>query len=104
MRSVVGLLGIVHMRLYDKIVNRPAGVGSDKYLHFLACQAIAFLTAKLGRCLMPDGWALLVGIVVAATAGVVKELRDRRTPGDTFSWSDVIADLAGAVAGAVMSL
>lgn len=92
------------MRLYNKIADRLAGIGSDKYLHFLACQMISFLTAKIGGCFVSASWALLVGFVVAATAGVVKELRDRRTPGDTFSWSDVIADLAGAVAGAVMSL
>lgn len=92
------------MGLYNKIADRLAGVGSDKYLHFLACQVIAFLTAKIVGCLVPYGWALLVGFVTAATVGLVKELRDRREPGNMFSWGDVIADLVGAVAGAVMSL
>ena len=92
------------MKRINQLVNRLARIGSDKYLHLLACQAIAYIVSKIAATFMNSGWALLVGFVVAATAGVVKELRDRRTPGDTFSWSDVIADLAGAVAGAVMSL
>ena len=89
---------------YSKIVNRLAGIGSDKYLHFLACQMISFLTAKIVGCLVPYGWALLVGFVTAVTVGLVKEFRDRRETGNMFSWGDVIADLVGAAVGVVISL
>lgn len=92
------------MGLYNKIADRLAGVGSDKYLHFLACQMISFLTAKIVGYLAPYGWALLVGFVISATVGLVKEFRDRREPGNMFSWGDVIADLAGSVVGVVISL
>ena len=92
------------MKRINQLVNRLASIGSDKYLHFLACQMISFLTAKIVGCLAPYGWALLVGFVTAVTVGFVKELRDRRQPGNMFSWGDIIADLAGAVVGAMMSL
>lgn len=92
------------MKRINQLVNRLASIGSDKYLHFLACQMISFLTAKIVGCLVPYGWALLVGFVTAITVGLVKEFRDRREPGNMFSWGDVIADLAGAVVGAMMSL
>ena len=92
------------MKRINQLVNRLASIGSDKYLHFLACQMISFLTAKIVGCLVPYGWALLVGFVTAVTVGFVKELRDRRESGNMFSWGDVIADLAGAAVGVVISL
>lgn len=90
------------MRLYNKIADRLAGIGSDKYLHFLACQAIAFLTAKIGGCFVSAGWALLTGFSFAVVIGFVKELRDKRQVGNVFSWSDIIADVMGAIVGAGM--
>ena len=90
------------MRLYNKIADRLAGVGSDKYLHFLACQMISFLTAKIGGCFVPAGLAAITGLSVAVAVGLVKELWDRRQPGNAFSWSDIIADVMGAVTGAGM--
>ena len=92
------------MKRINQLVNRLASIGSDKYLHFLACQMISFLTAKIVGCLVPYGWALLVGFVTAVTGGLVKEFRDRRETGNMFSWGDVIADLAGAAVGVVISL
>ena len=92
------------MKRINQLVNRLASIGSDKYLHFLACQMISFLTAKIDGCLVPYGWALLVGFVTAVTVGLVKEFRDRRETGNMFSWGDVIADLAGAAVGVVISL
>lgn len=92
------------MRLYNKIADRLAGIGSDKYLHFLACQMISFLTAKIVGCFVSAGWTLLAGFSVAAAIGFAKELRDKRQVGNVFSWSDICADLAGAIAGAVMRL
>lgn len=92
------------MKRINQLVNRLASIGSDKYLHFLACQMISFLTAKIVGCLVPYGWALLVGFVTAVTVGLVKEFRDRRETGNMFSWGDVIADLAGAAVGVVISL
>ncbi len=89
------------MKRINQLVNRLASIGSDKYLHFLACQMISFLTAKI---VVPYGWALLVGFVTAVTVGLVKEFRDRRETGNMFSWGDIIADLAGAVVGVMMSL
>ena len=90
------------MRLYNKIADRLAGIGSDKYLHFLACQMISFLTAKIGGCFVSAGWAAITGLSVAVMVGWIKELRDSRQAGNMFSWGDICADLAGAIAGAVM--
>ena len=92
------------MRLYNKIADRLAGIGSDKYLHFLACQMISFLTAKIGGCFVSAGWALLAGFSFAALLGFAKELWDRQQKENRFDRKDIYADLIGAVTGAVMSL
>ena len=92
------------MRLYNKIADRLAGLGSDKYLHFIVCLLITFAVAKISRGLLPAGWASVAGVSISCIAGFCKEIRDRHQPGNEFSWGDIIADLTGAMTGAVMSL
>lgn len=92
------------MKRINQLVNRLASIGSDKYLHLLACQAIAYIVSKIAATFMSSGWALLSGIFVASVIGVAKELRDWRQTGNKFSWEDICADLGGAIIGAVMIL
>ena len=62
----------------------------DKKLHFAVCFGITLLLYPL------IGW-WSVGTAVAT--GVGKELYDWRDYG-LFSWSDIVADLAGTAVGA----
>ena len=61
----------------------------DKYLHFLCCLLIVAALYPL------IGW-WSVGSALAT--GILKEIYDWRDYG-LFSWSDIIADTIGTVAG-----
>lgn len=47
---------------------------------------------------------MLAGFALAVLIGFGKELYDEAQEGNTFDWHDLLADVAGAAAGAVMIL
>lgn len=65
---------------------------SDKLLHFLCCFGIALVLYPI------IGWW---SIGAAVAAGVGKELYDLHDYG-LFSWWDIVADIAGTAAGAII--
>jgi uncharacterized protein YfiM (DUF2279 family) len=74
----------------------------DKVHHFAASGFLSGLSYYLAReqaGMSADG-AVRVGIGFTMALGVMKELRDIRH--GTPSWKDLVADLAGAVAVAVL--
>lgn len=66
-------------------------IGLDKQLHFLGCFAIA---ASL-HLATGNAW---LGVGVAVVIGVAKEAVDSRKPLNFFSWTDILANIAGIVA------
>lgn len=64
----------------------------DKQLHLLYCFIICILFSIV------HPW---VGIVCAIGAGVWKEWKDSRQPGNAWSWWDIAFDTAGTVLAAV---
>lgn len=54
----------------------------DKVYHFLACYVLS-----------------LYSIDVAITAALVKEYADSKAYGNSWSWGDILADVAGIIAG-----
>lgn len=74
----------------------------DKAQHFVAS---AFIQGSTHGLLRATGLeyreASFAAAGVTATVGLGKELVDRRTKGQ-FSWRDLVADAAGAGAGAVI--
>lgn len=63
----------------------------DKQLHLLYCFTICILFSIV------HPW---VGIVCAMGAGVWKEWKDSRQPGNAWSWADIAFDIAGTGLGA----
>lgn len=47
---------------------------------------------------------MLAGFAFATLIGFGKELYDEGQEGNTFDWSDLLADVAGAAVGAAMIL
>jgi len=82
-----------------RIVDKLAKVGSDKFLHLLACQVIAFVAAYLES--LADGRYIgaAMGFVVAMAVGIVKEMTDK-----SVDKGDLVADFIGAVTGALYFL
>ena len=89
----------------SKITQYISSIGTDKYMHFLVCEVLAWLIARVLRLCGVDQWAAMaVGFGVAVAVGVSKELYDRYVQHEVFDWQDIVADVIGAVVGAIMSL
>lgn len=87
----------------NKICNDKTG--SDKWLHFIVSLAIGALLAGLlsmARFLGPL-WAAVITFAVVLGAGIAKELRDRRQPGNHFCLWDLLYDAAGALVTAAIA-
>lgn len=84
------------------LIEKLAGIGTDKLLHFNACLFVAYLTARLLPCGTVE--RMLAGFAFAVLIGSGKELYDEGQDGNTFDWSDLLADVAGAAVGAMMIL
>ncbi len=84
------------------LIEKLAGIGTDKLLHFNACLFVAYLTARLLPCCTVE--SILAGFAFAVLIGFGKELYDEGQEGNTFDWSDLLADVVGATIGAVMIL
>jgi capsular polysaccharide biosynthesis protein len=78
--------------LQVKVCNIP----SDKYVHVLACQVLAFFVGKVLSIVMNRYIAALIGCVVAIGIGFIKEIKD-----DTFNYDDFKADIIGSIWGSV---
>jgi uncharacterized protein YfiM (DUF2279 family) len=80
-------------------------IGEDKWKHFFTSFVATSLSATAARAagLKPEQSAY-VGAGVGGGFGVWKELRDRRTPGQTASFRDLVWDAAGIGAGTVVAL
>lgn len=90
--------------LIEEVAKRLHSYEKDKYMHFAACTFIAWIVGKCLGLFIPTPIAVAGGFIIAVMAGVAKEGRDSHKQDDTFSWSDVMADVYGAAVGAVMSI
>lgn len=84
------------------LIEKLAGIGTDKLLHFNACLFVAYLTARLLPCCTVE--RMLAGFAFAVLIGFGKELYDEAQEGNMFDWHDLMADVAGATVGAMMIL
>lgn len=78
------------------------GKHMDKICHFTLCALIVLTVGKMLRLIgAGEATAAAIGGVLALTAGVVKELRDKRT-GGIFDWEDMLADAVGILYGEII--
>ena len=70
----------------------------DKILHFLACSisTVAVSLATSGFGMWPS---ILCGALFALGLGLGKEYGDSKASGNKWDWWDIVADLAGILAG-----
>lgn len=86
------------MTLYTTITKPLLSIGSDKYLHFVVCQLMAFaLTLLLGTPLLALAITMFVAVVIKE---VIIDYLLRMTLCD---WQDVLADLIGTAVGIAMA-
>ncbi len=81
---------------------RPMGVADawlapDKGKHFLGSLMLTVFTARAlhQEFGVSDRRSRRIGVGVSLSLGLIKEMRDRRQPGNHFCWKDLLANLGG---------
>ena len=101
---------IIHLQnFYDRPVpivhNADVWYGDDKIRHVLSSFISTTLLTQVGSRSIE--WKKRNAKIYAAgttmSLGFVKELYDRRKPGNHFCWKDLAADAAGVLIGLVIS-
>lgn len=73
------------------------------YKHFGVCLIVAFTASFIEAECGASYWqAFVAGIIAGGAIGVGKVYGDKCAPGNKWDWSDIIADMAGAVIGSAI--
>ena len=103
MNQLVGLSLVVNIVYAQTAVARDSWFGIDKIKHFFMSAFIESVSySALQAARVKRRPALTGAIGVSAAFGVARELHDRRTPGNRFSYRDLTWDAVGTAAGAAM--
>ena len=87
--------------IYKFVNNILSAIPVDKYIHVVVCIIIAGLIANLLP--FPKLISAVVAVVTTLAIGVAKEFYDKKDYG-LFDWNDILADVCGALIGAIISL
>lgn len=75
----------------------------DKVKHFSVCCAVGFTASTIeAACGASFVLAAIAGVIAGGAIGVGKEYGDKCSPGNKWDWGDILADMAGALLGAVL--
>lgn len=103
MNQILGLCLATNLVFAQTAVARDSWFGIDKIKHFFISAFIESVSySVLQGAHVKRRPALAGAIGVAAAIGVARELHDRRTPGNRFSYKDLTWDALGIGAGAAL--
>lgn len=86
-----------------RITAMLAGIGVDKYIHFIACQLMAFFVCAASNIITSDVMVSVVAsVVVTMSVGAAKEMADDRCTDNSADARDILADLAGTATGIIL--
>ena len=103
MNQFVGLVLAVNIIYAQAAVARDSWFGIDKIKHFFISAFIESVSYSALQAARANHRTALTGAIgVSAAFGVARELHDKRTPGNRFSYKDLTWDALGVGAGAVM--
>lgn len=78
-------------------------IAKDKLQHLIICAIVAVVIATLVACTCaPPLSSCTAGLLGATACGLGKEYGDSKAYGNTWSWPDIAADMAGAVVGSLL--
>jgi len=103
MNQLVGVALAVNIMFAQIAVTRDNWFGIDKIKHFFMSAFIESVSYSFLQAAHVQRRPAMAGAIgVSAAIGVARELHDRRTPGNHFSYRDLTWDGLGIAAGAVM--
>ena len=103
MSQLAGLLLAVNVIYAQAAVARDSWFGIDKIKHFFISAFIESVSYSALQAARVERRPALAGAIgVSAAFGVARELHDKRTPGNHFSYRDLTWDAVGIGAGAAM--
>lgn len=78
-------------------------IQQDHIKHFGVCLIIAFIASSIEAGFGASYYqAAIAGIIAGGAIGVGKEYGDHCAPGNKWNWSDIVADMTGAVFGSAL--
>ncbi len=103
MNPIIGVCFALNVIYAQTAVARDSWFGIDKIKHFFISAFIESVSySALQAANVKRRPAMGGAIGVSAAFGVARELHDRRTPGNHFSYRDLTWDALGIGAGAAM--
>jgi len=103
MNPLVGLCLAGNLIFAQTAVTRDSWFGIDKIKHFFISAFIESVSYSALQAARVDRRPAMAGAIgVSAAFGIARELHDKRTPGNHFSYRDLTWDAVGITAGAVM--
>jgi uncharacterized protein YfiM (DUF2279 family) len=98
------ILLLASLTVAEEIPKPDSFTGRDKLEHFAVS---AIITSATGFVLHNHfktnrNDAIVIGFTTSFGLGGIKELIDRKIPGEQSSWKDLVADFAGCAAGALI--
>ena len=103
MNPIIGVCFALNVIYAQTAVARDSWFGIDKIKHFFISAFIESVSySALQAANVKRRPAMAGAIGVSAAFGVAREMHDRRTPGNHFSYRDLTWDALGIGAGAAM--
>jgi putative lipoprotein len=101
--QLAGLCLALNVIYAQTAVTRDSWFGIDKIKHFFISAFIESVSYSALQAAHVNRRPALAGAIgVSAAFGVGRELHDKRTPGNHFSYKDLTWDAVGIGAGALM--
>ena len=103
MNPLIGACLAVNVVCAQVAATRDSWFGIDKIKHFFISafiESVSYSALQAARVQRKSALAGAIG--VSAAFGVAREVHDKRTPGNRFSYKDLSWDALGITAGAVM--
>jgi len=93
-----------HQSVWAESGGKDSFTGKDKLEHFAISAAMTASTAFVihNHFQTKRDNAIIFGFSASLSLGGIKELIDKRVPGEQSSWKDLVADIIGCAAGAII--